>query len=113
MENMFSWNGCYSASSYVEAVSTRVNSEMAILAQRILMLWPVQNTYVDKHSGINLELIWKQSGINLESIWNMNIIILLLFVLPYHSSPLLVGWQAAGKGASSSQFVISQSVCDI
>ena len=100
---MFSWNGCYSASSYVEAVSTRVNSEMAILApQRILMLWPVQNTYVDKHSGINLE-----------SIWNMNNIILLLFVLPYHSSPLLVGWQAAGKGASSSQFVISQSVCDI
>ena len=53
---MFSWNGCYSASSYVEAVSTRVNSEMAILAQRILMLWPVQNsTHVDKHSGINLE----------------------------------------------------------
>ena len=47
---------CYSASSYVEAVSTRVNSEMAILAQRILMLWPVQNsTHVDKHSGINLE----------------------------------------------------------
>lgn len=43
----------------------------------------------------------------------MNNIILLLFVLPYHSSPLLVGWQAAGKGASSSQFVISQSVCDI
>ena len=72
MENMFSWNGCYSASSYVEAVSTRVNSEMAILAQRILMLWPVQNTYVDKHSGINLELIWNQSGINLESIWNQS-----------------------------------------
>ena len=63
---MFSWNGCYSASSYVEAVSTRVNSEMAILAQRILMLWPVQHTYVDKHSGINLELIWNQSVINLE-----------------------------------------------
>ena len=63
MENMFSWNGCYSASSYVEAVSTRVNSEMAILAQRILMLWPVQNTYVDKNSGINLETIWNQSGI--------------------------------------------------
>ena len=60
---MFSWNGCYSASSYVEAVSTRVNSEMAILAQRILMLWPVQNTYVDKNSGINLETIWNQSGI--------------------------------------------------
>ena len=102
---MFSWNGCYSASSYVEAVSTRVNSEMAILAQRILMLWPVQNTC--------RQTLWNQSGINLESIWNMNNIILLLFVLPYHSSPLLVGWQAAGKGASSSQFVISQSVCDI
>ena len=105
---MFSWNGCYSASSYVEAVSTRVNSEMAILAQRILMLWPVQNTCRQ-----TLELIWNSSRINLESIWNMNNIILLLFVLPYHSSPLLVGWQAAGKGASSSQFVISQSVCDI
>ena len=67
MENMFSWNGCYSASSYVEAVSTRVNSEMAILApQRILMLWPVQNTCrqtFGNQSEINLESIWNQSGI--------------------------------------------------
>ena len=55
---MFSWNGCYSASSYGEAVSTRVNSEMAILAQRILMLWPVQNTC--------RQTLWNQSGINLE-----------------------------------------------
>ena len=53
----------------VEAVSTRVNSEMAILAQRILMLWPVQNTCRQtlwNQSGINLETIWNQSGINLE-----------------------------------------------
>ena len=61
---MLSWNGCYSASSYVEAVSTRVNSEMAVLVQRILMLWPVQNTC--------RQTLWNQSGINLESIWNQS-----------------------------------------
>ena len=101
MENMFSWNGCYSASSYVEAVSTRVNSEMAILApQRILMLWPVQNTYVDKHSGINLELIWKQSGINLEYEY-YNLVVVCFAISQF---TLVSGMAGGGKG--SLQFAV-------